>query len=384
MEHELGFSARHRCWELQISGLCGYRAEDLCLDVQPCEIRVGAKVLTRICVPVPVHARLDPDRCLPPRFRSRKGVLTFRWKPVLVEEHSAFRDCALQVLSDLPLVYVCSDFARADECALVIDAARRFGCVQTSDVNEVKYEMDPYPLHNQRLSPATQSVLESIYGRIDALCGVERHTAEQPPRVHHYSPSRFTVGGPAKVSASAASAKAERMKWGVHLDTNGRPWRFATAILYLASLPKAADGATVFPCSGDEVARLAGEALCKADQQHTGNIFDEDLEPEARALVGAAAGGRGLSVRPEAGKLVVFFSRSEDGAVDGTSWHGGARVIESAGAEGGKWILQFFKEVPMSYRSSADAVTRFVRSRRCLPDFALHGVRHRFFASGEQ
>merc|ERR1711879_6767 len=71
----------------------------------------------------------------------------------------------------------------------------------------------------------------------------------------------------------------------------------------------------------------------------------------------------GLSVSPLAGRLIVFFSRGPDGAVDPLSFHGGADVLPMSvneslvacrsgqnisvdGALGGKWTLQLFREVP--------------------------------------
>ena len=65
---------------------------------------------------------------------------------------------------------------------------------------------------------------------------------------------------------------------------------------------------------------------------------------------GAAKGG-GLSIQPQAGRLLVFFSRMDDGEIDPWSWHGGGRLVEAVVEDGEdsdvveKEILTLFKEV---------------------------------------
>lgn len=111
------------------------------------------------------------------------------------------------------------------------------------------------------------------------------------------------------------------------------------------------------------------------------NLADADHAPFAEQLTEAADRGRGLSVTPEIGKLAVFFTRLADGSVDGASWHGGARVTAEARSDG-KWILQFFKEVPAGSRHG-EALACFCEARRKIPDFTLHGVRHSVVQPGK-
>ena len=47
-------------------------------------------------------------------------------------------------------------------------------------------------------------------------------------------------------------------------------------------------------------------------------------------------------VKPRRGRLVVFFTRADDGEEDQLSWHGGASVADAE-----KWTVQIFKEVPV-------------------------------------
>ncbi|CAD7941832.1 unnamed protein product [Amoebophrya sp. A120] len=64
---------------------------------------------------------------------------------------------------------------------------------------------------------------------------------------------------------------------------------------------------------------------------------------ELLAHTDACSSTRGFAVRPEQGKLLVFFTRDAKGNVDPCSWHGSAQVY---GVD--KWTLQTFKAVPMA------------------------------------
>eukprot|EP00929_Paragymnodinium_shiwhaense_P063523 TRINITY_DN31724_c0_g1_i2.p1 TRINITY_DN31724_c0_g1~~TRINITY_DN31724_c0_g1_i2.p1 ORF type:complete len:325 (-),score=58.57 TRINITY_DN31724_c0_g1_i2:63-1037(-) len=188
-----------------------------------------------------------------------------------------------------------------------------------------------------------------------------------------------------------------RLSAGLHLDTNHRPMRCATAIIYLSSLPKAVDGATVFPVAGcsdtsslsDEARRfvyggaeplVAAAASHSKDPmqamlpvfQHTDRVLckksmdseDDDsgestvdarataAADAAKTLVDAADAGACVSIWPEMGKLMLFFTRGPDGSADPLSLHGGADVLadelrsEFKPLEG-KWTIIIFREVPL-------------------------------------
>lgn len=359
MEHFLRFV--DGAWKFSVFCPPGTRASDLELDVQPRLIRVQMSGEPTLLSEVPTHAVIDLASCA---SRFKEGVLLITWQPF--DPGKPERECQFQLLSTRPLIYVADGFLTATECETVIAVARSCGVRRTGlGDHEVKYDMDTKPLLNNVLPAEQRASLESIYARIDAVCGVTRHDGEQCPRVHHYTahPSRSagTLGG--------------RLPMGLHLDSNGRPHRYATAIVYLTTVPPAGDGATVFPCVGDEDTLLtAGNTLAQGGTEHTSNLADEDHLPLARRLTDAADRGLGLSVRPEAGKLCVFFTRTGSGLVDATSWHGGAGVTSQAPSEG-KWILQFFKEIPAAQRGRLER--RWCEGRRNIPQFTLHGIRHR-------
>ena len=118
----------------------------------------------------------------------------------------------------------------------------------------------------------------------------------------------------------------------------------------------------------------AAKKLLAEGNLHTSNLADPDLEPLAQELVFAGEEKQGLSVYPEAGKLLLFFTMGDHGDVDPMSWHGGARV-GSAGAHGGKWMLQIFKTIPPELRNHPDEVTRFLTRCRQPPSF-VQGLSH--------
>jgi hypothetical protein len=113
--------------------------------------------------------------------------------------------------------------------------------------------------------------------------------------------------------------------------------------------------------AGDSDAkRGAGQALLFEQVLHTTQAC-ASAKQHAETLLAAADTGEGLSVFPEAGKMLIFFSRGDDGAVDPCSFHGGAAVgVEAAD---GKWVMQLCKEVPFGARGRAAQAT-FVTARR--------------------
>ena len=224
-----------------------------------------------------------------------------------------------------------------------------------------------------------------MYDRIDHIIGVERYDDETPPKVHYTAPGSAGGGGD-------AGAGHRRLPLGLHVDTNSTG-TYATAILYLTTLAQPdADGATVFPCAapallpvtlcGDggeakaKAARAAAAGLLSDEVLHTASVpayAPKGTRRHADVLRHAAERGQGLSVFPEMGKLVIFFTRGDDGLVDPLSFHGGAAVgtggaCACGAGEGpcvcaGKWMLQVCKEVPAAMRSAAGTAA-FVSARR--------------------
>jgi hypothetical protein len=261
----------------------------------------------------------------------------------------------LELESLEPLVIVDRSFLTKCECDAVIAAAKQNGVgFRTSMANEnKKWTLSAWPMEEAGLHC---ELLESVYQRIDDICGPSRSNVESLPKVHYFAPTD--------------SQGPRRMPVGVHVDTNARPFRYVTAIIYLSTiLQPAGDGATVFPCAqASSSLKQAAEELLEEQILHTNMAHsDAAMEHNAHVMQQAAEQRQGLSIFPEAGKLAIFFTTNADGAVDPTSWHGGAAVgatNELGGAQAaGKWTLQVFKEVPFGVRSAA-ALASFVSARR--------------------
>jgi hypothetical protein len=303
----------------------------------------------------------------------------------------------LDVLSTEPLILEARDFITPAECNAVIEHAQTEGrpMMGTAGCGMRKFELSPWPSQHVGaddggLANTRALLLESIYDRIDRIVGVVRYGDEVPPKVHHYQHASNGVA-----PSPTAAPHHDRMPLGLHVDTNA-VGTYCTAILYLTTLAQPiADGATVFPCvqtgvtaaspaSGGSAmpagatpsshpaeeepraarARHAGASLLLDEALHTDQATTAS-QCHVDVLIHDANAGHGLSVDPEAGKLVVFFTREDDGTVDPTSFHGGAavRFDPAHPTHVGKWMMQLCKEIPIRARGLA-ASAAFVSGRR--------------------
>jgi prolyl 4-hydroxylase len=152
---------------------------------------------------------------------------------------------------------------------------------------------------------------------------------------------------------------------GVHLDTNKRPHRHVTVLVYLNDVAKG--GETVFPLAGASASlRSAAEQLAENGIHHTFDSAPDKRLGAALKLVNAQAeraakGECGLKVKPQRGAACVFYTMGPSGAVDPNSFHFGSSIVAPCA---GKWTLQFFKELPVEFRSQAG---RAKYARQCHP-----------------
>jgi hypothetical protein len=170
---------------------------------------------------------------------------------------------------------------------------------------------------------------------------------------------------------------------GVHMDTNGQVlFRHVTCILYLNTVPEDCGGATVFPLARttDNDPALAGARLLLTENiSHTRSPAIASIPGAVAAAqsIEARVGGSNyygdttrsnknnnnnnnpqrrkndtaLRIQPQAGRLLIFFSRDETGAEDPRAWHAGERIRrpDNAGAiVVEKRILTLFKQVDYS------------------------------------
>ena len=158
-------------------------------------------------------------------------------------------------------------------------------------------------------------------------------------------------------------------------DTTGKKRRFATGLLYLNDVN--GGGTTVFPACGVDAAQstaVAGQALLDAGCTHSmtaaaigGKRLSQHvtmLRSAAKNVLAGQLDAGGMAVVPKQGRMVLFFTRGDDGFVDACSWHGGSDVR----------TMQCFKEVPPSLRCDAE-IAQFVSERRnaLLARFSGHG-----------
>ena len=264
-------------------------------------------------------------------------------------------DC--RVLSTAPLLVVVDDAVSSEDCELLIATSKRRAPQVVTSKQEEKpgFTSSSTTMHNYQL-PTTLASRTA-----DETAALERVSTlvERLLQCTHASGETQTV-------RRTESSATRGLSLGLHVDTNLKPRRFATALLYLRDVPHGGGGETVFPLCGLAVQHpvaAAAQALIDAGCSHTRRP-PADLQSEAdmlrmaalrtlaraqRSDVASADGeeklplsGGGIAVSPRRGRLVLFFSRRDDGEVDGMSWHGGADCT----AEQEKWTLQLFKEVP--------------------------------------
>lgn len=264
----------------------------------------------------------------------------------------------LQRLASRPRLWVCDHFLTATECEVICAAVDR----------GAHGEGSAKPL----LRPEEQTILDNIGHRIGALVGTPTHAAETPLAARRTPPSLPNSG---------------ILPLGLHVDVfQGSQRRFVTGLVYLSDGVEGGETAFPFavPAEGaaavedvivgpvevnEHSAALAdAQLLLDSGYLHTGAAttttldgdggYVEPLENIAAAAWRLAAwaegtpegtsncAGRrppGILVRPRMGRLLLFFTRMEDGRIDPHSFHGG-RAVRPNGSM--KITAQAFKEVP--------------------------------------
>jgi len=287
---------------------------------------------------------------------------------------------ALQQVSSEPLAFLIDDFCDASTCAAL-----------EQNSQEAR-------LHFATL--VAGELFAGQWGKHDGL----RYNLSQSSDVNNNSNNINTNSSNGPETELRRSGQCAE---GLHVDTNnGTPFRSVTAILYLNDLPSECGAATVFPLADakstdprllaskrllmDEICHTRGSAYYleakednngdgdgDGDGDHSnGNALLTPLQEADAALLesvaSTAANGQGLRIQPQAGRLLLFFSRMDNGEIDPRSWHGGERLVplESTATTTvvDKKIMTLFKEVsygttpdhPLSFGNGNDNLEKYL------------------------
>lgn len=263
----------------------------------------------------------------------------------------------LNIISYQPLVIDFPEFLTLAECRALICAAMR--CAGDSAAYQSAHENFHIDPTDKRLLPGEVAALQKVLTHVERLLDTPAHSGEVPPRCG------FTP---------CSGGEGRTLPLGLHVDSNRKERRFATAIVYLATLLPKADGATVFPCAKaspeSAAAREAAVRLLAEGCAHTLDVAGDfhGRSQVVDVLNRSAFGDCGLSLAPVAGRLCVFFTRDHNGVVDAASFHGGAGVrceppASHKGLPIGKWSLQVFKEVPRRIACDARSIEAYSAER---------------------
>ena len=275
-------------------------------------------------------------------------------------ESDALAAPAMSILSTSPLIAVLDDAVSEQDCDLLIRTAKRRQPQEITSVDDQAsnvIDQTSTTMHNYQLPPRLASRTAEEEAALNRFVELVSDIFDCPPTDHETQTVRRTM-----------PSSSSGLSLGLHVDTNLKPRRFGTALLYLCDVADGCGGETIFPlCSiespKDPLAKAA-RALLVAGCTHTRRA-PEELIGEARSLrlaaLRTAAGAKsntGIAVQPQRGRLLLFFSRDDHGEVESLSWHGGADV--HGGGE--KWTLQRFAEVPAEVPEEDFA--RYVSERR--------------------
>eukprot|EP01118_Nematostelium_gracile_P010018 TRINITY_DN3405_c0_g1_i2.p1 TRINITY_DN3405_c0_g1~~TRINITY_DN3405_c0_g1_i2.p1 ORF type:complete len:270 (-),score=52.31 TRINITY_DN3405_c0_g1_i2:123-932(-) len=260
-------------------------------------------------------------------------------------------------LSTRPRLFSCENFLTPKECERMVQITKQR--LMFEDTNNPKAIPFPFNLEeDDTIDSQDRKLLLSIEDRVAQFTGTPRHDLEVGVQLQHV-----------KITPNERNGYQNH---DLHVDTNRRFFRYATALVYLNTLPKEHFGHTCFPFAGaDEKSPViqSSRYLLKSDIHHTirASAGPSSITGAAKRMVNFSNLQHGVQVEPQVGKLILFYTRDQNGDIDPFSWHGGVDVLGT-----GKWTMQLFKEVPEKYRKSEQDWRGYIRSKWDLPESFLN------------
>eukprot|EP00658_Telonema_sp_P-2_P042830 TRINITY_DN30807_c0_g1_i1.p1 TRINITY_DN30807_c0_g1~~TRINITY_DN30807_c0_g1_i1.p1 ORF type:complete len:210 (+),score=29.03 TRINITY_DN30807_c0_g1_i1:368-997(+) len=196
---------------------------------------------------------------------------------------------------------------------------------------------------------AADPLIREIERKIGAATGIEPHAHEDMVSVAQILPRGNQI------------RSGDYIPFGLHHDTDTKPNRASTVIVYLSTPERG--GRTVFPLCGSwppnppvprgELEQALSGMWGERDQRYSRQAsFDPASSHPFNTILGLACRDElGVAVSPKEGTAIMF-----DQVLPGThlplkaTWHAGCNV-----QQGRKVILQKFKELPVSARNPEQA-----------------------------
>ena len=231
---------------------------------------------------LPSSSAPNTKGCAGPR---KPGVLRVAFRVILSARDDAVEPRwsgalaapAMSILSTSPLIAVLDDAVSEQDCELLIRTAKRRQPQEITSVDDQAsnvIDQTSTTMHNYQLPPRLASRTAEEEAALNRFVDLVSHIFDCPPTDNETQTVRRTM-------PSASSG----LSLGLHVDTNLKPRRFGTALLYLCDVADGCGGETIFPlCSiespKDPLAKAA-RALLDAGCTHTRRA-PEELIGEAR------------------------------------------------------------------------------------------------------
>jgi prolyl 4-hydroxylase len=214
------------------------------------------------------------------------------------------RNTTLKTLSVHPLVFSVDGFLENEECDWIRETAEPHMAksgVSLMDRDKGKPATDWRTSETTFLTQKTPEILE-IDRRTSLLVRIPQNHQEPPQVLRYVLNARYDPHTDYFDPALYANDKGT-----MHMIANGRKNRMATVLWYLSNVAKG--GETTFP-QIDNGPLVSNQRACHV----------------------------GLQVKPEKGKVIIFYSLKADGKFDPLSLHGACPVLEGVKWAANKWV----------------------------------------------